>query len=195
MSGPEEVGRFYSPESVASTMMRMAKKRGLKQLRISGGEPTIGRNHLVQLLENLDDQKVAFVLETNGLLIGDDQNYAKELSKYPFVHVRVALKGCNEKEFVTLTGSKPEGFALQLKALEYLVKNRVECSPAVMISFSQNGSLKKLIQRIRKIEPSLIEKTELEKLILYPNVRKKINRYGLAYNSGYFPNNVPRALI
>jgi len=185
MFQPAHVGKFYSPEVVAKILVDMARKRNLKQLRISGGEPTIGKEHLLQLLDNLIGRPYLFILETNGILIGNDQQYSKELAKYPFLHVRVSLKGCNEKEFAMLTGAKPEGFILQLKALENLLKAGVSCHPAAMTSFSTKENLKELTKRLRGISPKLAEDLEIEELILYPSVKRRIEKYDLKYYSAY----------
>jgi len=190
MFKPAVIGEFYSPEQVARTLADMAKKRELAQLRVSGGEPTIGKEHLLQLLYNLEDRQLSFILETNGILIGNDIDYAKDLAKYPFLHVRVSLKGCNEKEFTMLTDAKPEGFRLQLKALENLVKAGVECHPAVMTSFSQENSLKQLIQRLESIGQKLRDNLETEELILYPSVKRKIRKHRLKWFRAYTPNGV-----
>ncbi len=48
---PEKFGDFYSPEEVAGKLVSIAKKKKLRQLRISGNEPTICRNHLISVLE------------------------------------------------------------------------------------------------------------------------------------------------
>ena len=190
MFKPAVIGEFYSPEQVARTLADMAKKRELAQLRVSGGEPTIGREHLLQLLYNLEDRQLSFILETNGILIGHDIDYAKDLAKYPFLHARVSLKGCNEKEFTMLTDAKPEGFKLQLKALENLVKAGIECHPAVMTSFSQENSLKQLIQRLGSIDQKLCDNLETEELILYPSVKRKILKHSLKWFRAYTPNGV-----
>jgi len=188
MFKPAVIGEFYSPEHVAETLAEMAKKRGLTQLRVSGGEPTIGKRHLLQLLSNLEDRQLSFILETNGILIGHDTDYAKDLAKYPFVHVRVSLKGCNEKEFTMLTDAKPEGFSLQLKALENLVNADVKCHPAVMTSFSQKKNLEQLTKQLGKIGPKLSGNLETEELILYPSVKRKILKHGLKWFRAYTPN-------
>jgi uncharacterized Fe-S cluster-containing radical SAM superfamily protein len=188
MFKPAVVGEFYNPESIAKTLAEMAKKQGLKQLRVSGGEPTMGKRHLLQMLDNLENRQLSFILETNGILIGYDINYAKDLAKYPFVHVRVSLKGCNEKEFAMLTDAKPEGFRLQLKALENLVKAGVGCHPAVMTSFSQEKNLEQLIQQLRGISRKLGDNLETEELILYPSVKRKILSHGLRWFRAYAPN-------
>jgi uncharacterized Fe-S cluster-containing radical SAM superfamily protein len=185
MFQPAHVGKFYSSETVAKILVDMASKRNLKQLRVSGGEPTVGREHLLQLLDSLEGQPYLFILETNGILIGNDRKYSKELAKYSSLHVRVSLKGCNEKEFVMLTGAKPEGFALQIKALENLLEAGVSCHPAAIASFSRKESLKELTERLRGIGPKLAEDLEIEELILYPSVKRRMEKYNLKYCSAY----------
>ncbi|MEM2780089.1 MAG: radical SAM protein [Candidatus Bathyarchaeia archaeon] len=118
MNRPHDVGTFYTPRKVAESLVSLAKKCRLDLLRLSGGEPTIGKQHLLDLLESLNGKEYRFILETNGIPIAYDESYAEDLAKYSFVHVRVSLKGCSEEEFALLTGAKPEGFKLQLKALE-----------------------------------------------------------------------------
>jgi len=195
MFQPAEIGRFYTPDVVAKILVDMARKSNLEQLRVSGGEPTIGKLHLLQLLDHLEGRGLRFILETNGILIGDDQKYAEDLAKHEFIHVRVCLKGCSENEFATLTGAQPEGFALQLQALENLVRADVKCHPAVMTSFSTKQSLKQLTEQLRRISPRLAEELEIEELILYASVKRKINKYGLKYYSAYTPEGVPQERI
>jgi uncharacterized Fe-S cluster-containing radical SAM superfamily protein len=195
MFQPVKVGRFYSPDVVAKILVKMARKRNLKQLRVSGGEPTIGKRHLLQLLDNLEGQGLLFILETNGILIGNDIEYAQDLSKYRFLHVRVSLKGCSEKEFAVLTGAKPEGFTLQLKALENLLREDVRCHPAVMISFSKKESVQQLAERLKITDSGLADDLEFEELILYPRVKRKIEEHHLKYHSAYAPDMIPQKRI
>ncbi len=195
MFRPVEVGKFYSPDVVAKILVKMARKRNLKQLRVSGGEPTIGKQHLLQILDNLEGQGLLFILETNGILIGNDIEYAQDLSKYRFLHVRVSLKGCSEKEFALLTGAKPEGFTLQLKALKNLLREDVRCHPAVMISFSTKESIQRLAERLKIIDSGLARDLEFEELILYPRVKRKMEGHHLKYYSVYTPDMVPRERV
>ena len=191
MFRPADVGRFYTPGKVAESLVALAKKRGLDLLRVSGGEPTLGKPHLLQLLDNLQGKGYRFILETNGIPIAYDGSYASSLSKYDFVHVRVSLKGCSEKEFAMLTGAKPEGFTLQLKALQNLRDVGVSCHPSVMASFSPRKGLQQLVRRLRQISPSLAEELEIEELILYPHVIRRVQKYRLKYYTAYSPERVP----
>ncbi|MGB9675868.1 MAG: radical SAM protein [Candidatus Bathyarchaeales archaeon] len=191
MLHPADVGRFYAPSKVAEGLVTLAKKCGLKLLRISGGEPTIGKPHLLNLLDALEGEGYRFILETNGILIAHDEDYAENLAKHKFIHVRVSLKGCCEEEFAKLTGAKPEGFTLQLKALQSLVENGVSCHPSVMSSFSTRQNLQALTRRLGQISPNLAEELEIEELILYPHVARRLQKYGLKHFKGYTPDKVP----
>lgn len=191
MFHPADVGRFYTSRKVVDSLAALAGKRGLDLLRVSGGEPTIGKNHLLQLLDTLQGKGYRFILETNGIPIAYDENYAIKLSKYNFMHVRVSLKGCNEEEFAMLTGAKPEGFTMQLKALQNLTDAGISCHPSVMVSFSSRRSLQILIQRLKQISPRLAEEMEIEELILYPHVVRRIKKHGLKYYTAYTPEGVP----
>ena len=78
----EKVGRFHSPEEVARNLVSIARKKGFQQVRISGNEPTLHQSHLLKVLQ-LIPKEIHFILETNGILIGHDPSYAKELSLFP----------------------------------------------------------------------------------------------------------------
>jgi uncharacterized Fe-S cluster-containing radical SAM superfamily protein len=192
---PEKVGIFHSPEQAFSALTSIAMKKGYTQVRLSGGEPTIGRAHLFGLLKLIDKTKYSFILETNGILIGHDKNYAQELEKFKNLHVRVSFKGANKEEFSYLTDAKHEFFNLQLKALENLLNANVSCHPSVMISFSKTESLESLKLKFREISEELAESIEIEELILYPHVVKRLEKKGIKWQSGYKPERVPKEYV
>jgi len=190
---PEKYGNYYTPEEVARRLVSIAKSRKYSQIRISGSEPTIGRGHLLRVLELIPEDYL-FILETNGILIGNDQTYAEGLSRFPNLYVRVSLKGTCEEEFSRLTGSVPEGFQLQIKALENLIKYKVEVHPACMTSFSPTENIRALRRRLRAISPAF-EDFEVEELILYPSVERRLRTLRVEYKTGYSPRNVPAEQI
>jgi uncharacterized Fe-S cluster-containing radical SAM superfamily protein len=79
---PEAHGRFYTPQQVFQNMLAKARATKVSQLRISGGEPTLCKNHLLQVLEFVEGSKFLFMLETNGILLGRDPGYAGELERF-----------------------------------------------------------------------------------------------------------------
>jgi uncharacterized Fe-S cluster-containing radical SAM superfamily protein len=90
----------------------------------------------------------------------------------------VSLKGATPEDFTRLTQANPEGFGYQLKALEYLVDEGVDCFPAVMANFSSQEEITKLRQRLKEIRPDF-EDFEEEELILYPFVEENLKRAGI----------------
>jgi uncharacterized Fe-S cluster-containing radical SAM superfamily protein len=113
-------------------------------------------------------------------LIGHDPSYAKDLSHFPNLYVRVSLKGACPEDFSRLTKAKSEGFEYPFKALEYLLKEGVDCFPAVMANFSSQEELKRLRRRLKEIRPDF-EDFEEEELILYPFVLDHIQKAGLPF--------------
>ena len=193
---PEKVGRFYTPEQVYHALKECAMKRGYRQIRISGNEPTIGRDHLLKVLELVEmDGLFDFILETNGILIGSDRDYARALSKFSKLHVRVSIKGTSEDEFSLLTGALPEQFNLQLQALRNLLDYGVSCHPAVMLSFSGREGHRRIRMRIAEIDPGLVDEIEEEYVFLYPHVIERLRRHGITPKPAYYPNEIPEDLI
>lgn len=190
---PEEHGKFYTPEEVAGRLVSIAKGGKLSQLRISGSEPTICRQHLIRVLELIPEDYL-FILETNGILIGNDQTYAEELSRFQNLCVRVSLKGTCEEEFSRLTGAMPEGFQLQIYALEHLMKYRVNVHPACMISFSLPENIIALRKRLKAINPAF-EDLEVEELILYPSIESRLKKLNVSYRTGHRPESIPAEQI
>jgi uncharacterized Fe-S cluster-containing radical SAM superfamily protein len=171
---PDKIGEFYYPEQVFRQLREVAQKKGYHQLRITGNEPTIGRKHLFEVLELVDQSDLRFILETNGILIGHDRDYAEQLSNFKNLHVRVSLKATNPEEFHRLTGAKPEAFNLQLKALKNLLNAEVSFNPALMMSFCSSKGIEQLRNELQKIDQNLFDILEEEYVILYPPVVERL---------------------
>jgi len=190
---PEEYGEFYTPEEVAKRLISIAQRKNVNQLRISGNEPTICREHLIRVLE-LIPKDYLFILETNGILIGSDESYAEELSKFLNLYVRVSFKGTCEEEFPRLTGAVPEGFQMQIKALENLMRYKVNVHPACMISFSSAENIRVLRKRLKALKHAFKD-FEVEELILYPSVEERLKKLKVNYRTGHSPKNIPAGQI
>ncbi len=189
LARPEAIGEFYTPGEVAERLIAIARKKGFDQVRLSGNEPTICREHLIGVLERIPPD-LTFILETNGIPIGCDVTYAGQLARFANLHVRVSLKGACEEDFSRLTGAVPEGFVLQLRAVENLYRAGVLVHAAVMTSFSTAEHLDTLRKRLAAIAPELSE-IEAEELALYGNVADRLKRAGIRYRSAYPPDKIP----
>lgn len=191
-----KVGTFFEPEEVYARLVQIAERRGYNLLRISGNEPTLTWQHLLRVLELLEeDGRFHFVLETNGITLGSDKGKARELSKFSRVHVRVSLKGTSEEEFHVLTGARPEFYAVQLNALKNLLDYGVSCNPAVMLSFSAPDSVGRLKERLAAIDPVLVREFEEEYVFLYRHVAEQLRRAGIKPRVAYTPECIPPELV
>jgi uncharacterized Fe-S cluster-containing radical SAM superfamily protein len=168
-------GKIYSPEFVADKLVKIARKNKFHQMRISGNEPTLNREHLLNLLAAVPSH-YHFILETNGILLGSDRSYCHDLARFSNLHVRVSFKGCNGAEFEHLTGMEANGFNLQLFALENLLDEGVSCHPAVVSYFSKPATIKSLRLNLESIDPSF-RFFENEQLILYPAIEERLRRF------------------
>lgn len=186
---PEAFGRFYPPSEVARQLVGIARRKSFRRVRISGNEPTLCREHLIQVLE-LIPEDLLFILETNGILIGADETYARDLARFTNLYVRVSFKGATEEEFSLLTGAEPQSFSLQLAGVEHLFRAGVPVQPAVMSSFSPPEHIRSLQERLGEIHSKLKE-VEIEELVLYGEVAKRIEQAKLKLRTAYPPGRIP----
>ena len=173
---PEKIGKFYSSEKVASRLIGIARKKGYQQVRITGNEPTLCKYHLLEVI-SLIPKDLLFILETNGILI--DEKFAKDLSKFKNLQVRVSLKGSNEKMFSLITNAEPEFFEYQLKTLKNLVDNNISCSAAIMVDLYSKEEILEIREKLYLIHPSLARDLEFESLIMYPFVLENLEKRGI----------------
>lgn len=192
-------GEFYTPRQVFEKLIDIASSKGYKYLRLSGGEPTISWSHLMEVLKLIEETRYMFILETNGILIGYSDRYAKDLANLNNIVVRVSFKGTSAEEFHMLTGAEPQFYELQFKALENLMENGMKPGedfyPAIMLSFTTDENYKLFKKRLSSIHTVLVESIDEEYVILYPHVAEILNRYRLKPKVVVKPNNVPEFMI
>ena len=172
---PYSTGRFYTPQQVFSALQKSAKRNGNKLISASASEGTLGKEHLFELLDLVDKSDLIYILETNGMTLGNDPGFARQLSKYKNLHVRVSIKGSTKEEYVQLTGAMSSSYELPYKALENLIDAGVSCNACIMISFSSPDNIKKAEQKLELIRPGLLKSLEKEHITLFPKVRKRLN--------------------
>lgn len=143
---PEFFGEFYSPKKIASKLFNAAEK-GIKasgweafkhlkvnKLRLSGCEPTIGKEHLLSVLSYVMDSKYPlFILETNGIILGFNKNYVKKLTEFrDKLYVRVSFKAATPEGFTKRTGALGKYYELPFKALKHLLDEGIYARAVAM---------------------------------------------------------------
>jgi uncharacterized Fe-S cluster-containing radical SAM superfamily protein len=175
---PDIFGEFYSPKTVAEKLFKAAEAgitspgwerfRGLKveKLRLSGSEPTLAKNHLVPILRYVMESKYPlFILETNGILIGNDTSYAGQLAEFKKkLYVRVSFKAATSEGFTQRTGAMGQFYELPFKALKHLLDEGINARAAAMTDAQvmPKEERRMLIAKLDEIDPSANYSTTLE---------------------------------
>jgi len=163
---PERFGQFCSPQEAFNRLREAAKKRSVNKLRISGAEPTLGKNHLLSLLEFVEQSEFPlFILETNGILFGVDRDYVNKISTFTKVHVRVSLKAGTPEDFTKKTGAKPDAFEIPFQAIRNLIDCNVSFHIAAMSAdprIMTPNERQSLLQKLVEIDPRLLRNLEEE---------------------------------
>lgn len=186
------VGSYELPQNVVEKLLSIARAKGYKVIRLSGGEPTLCFNHLVQVISLFGywrSKEEVFILETNGLLLGLSEDLSAKLKPYDrFLVVRVSLKGCTEEDFKMLTGLDSSIYDNQIKAIENLSINNIPYIVAVPVSLCSKQGFSKLLKILsRRIGEHVLSALEQEVLILYPSIVKDICRKNLKPWIAYDP--------
>lgn len=170
---PEVYGSFYTHEEAFINLMNEAMKKGLKKMRLSGGEPTLCREHLISLLELIENSQVKlFVLETNGLTFGMDKSYVRKIGEFRKVHVRLCIKAGTPEDFTKKTGCKSDAFDIPFNGIRNLLDEGVSFHVAAMSAdprFMDKTEREKMLKKLIEIHPSLPKILEEEVVDLYPH--------------------------
>ena len=176
---PQKTGKFYTPQQVFDGLAKSARKHGHTIISASASEGTIGREHLMQLLDLVEESEFVYVLETNGMILGNDPEYAQALAKYKKLHVRVSIKGDNPELYHELTGAHPDSYELPYKALSHLIEAGVSCNACLMSSFSDEEGIKRVKGKLIDVHPGILKSLEIEKITMFPKVAMRLSNKGI----------------
>lgn len=179
---PEELGEFYTPEEAFRNIKAAAHKFGMHKLRISGAEPTLGKEHLLGLLELVERSEFPlFILETNGVYFGHDKDYARAVAEFEKPHIRVGLKAGTPEGFTERTGAQAESFELPFKGIQNLLDAGASFHVASMSAdprFMDEDERKKLIKKLYEINPMLVDNLEEEVVDPYKTTIERLRYAG-----------------
>lgn len=192
---PERFGGFYSPRELAQSLFKAAEEgitapgwerfRHLKveKLRISGCEPTLAKEHLLDVLRHVMTSNYSlFILETNGVLLGYDRSYVKQLAEFrDKLYVRVSFKAATPESFTMRTGAIGESYELPFKALRFLVDEGIYSRAAAMTDPNVMAEEERriLINMLDEIDPSANYSATLEEEQIdgYDTTIKRLRAY------------------
>ena len=176
---PKKTGRFYSPQQVFDGLAKNARKYRHKLISASASEGTIGREHLFQLLDIVEQSEFVYILETNGMTLGADPAFCEQLARYKRLHVRVSIKGASSEEYYELTGARPDSYWLPYRAMKHLIDAGVSCNACLMASFSTDEGIENVKRELARVHPGILKSLEVETITLFPKVAERLEKYGL----------------
>jgi uncharacterized Fe-S cluster-containing radical SAM superfamily protein len=182
-------GVLLAPWEAAGRLAAEARGRPRARVaRLTGGEPTIGWRHLLEMVPRLLRllPHVVFVVETNGILIGSGRVEPGELVEKAGrgrVFFRVSIKAATPEWFERLTGAAAWAHELQLRALERLAEEGLEPGvdyrPALILGFEPPQAVARLLERLASIDPRLPSVLEPEPVKVYPHVERMLRARGV----------------
>ena len=90
-------------ENAVLTVLDLAKKYKIKQVRFTGGEPLLEPKRLQVFLDACGDSFERLVLNTNGSLLGENFYWLKNYRKQ--IVLKISLDTLDEKHFNVLTNT------------------------------------------------------------------------------------------
>jgi len=152
-------------------------------LRISGAEPTLGKSHLLGLLAKVESSPFRLlILETNGILIGANPDYARQIARFKKVHTRVSLKAGTPDAFTSKTGAKPESFEMPFQGIANLLKAGASFHVAAMTADPRivtKQERQSLLERLASIHPVLADNLKEEVVDPYHTTLKRLQHAGI----------------
>lgn len=187
---PERFGTFFSPRQTAQELFRAAREGivysdywrrripRINKLRLSGCEPTIGKEHLLAVLGFVKTSEYPlFILETNGILLGHDKDYVRRLARFrDILYVRVSFKAATPEGFTIRTGALGEYYELPFTALERLLDEGIHARAAAMTDpgVMPGDERKILIEKLSGIDPRYRRELEEEVIDAYDTTVKRL---------------------
>ena len=188
---PEKYGEFYSPSQVYSKLKDIMKVQGLRRARISGAEPTLCPDHICGVLDLVHRDRNdfdLFVIETNGVVLSQEDGLAERLSQYAsrardsdtVGHVRLSIRGGQPEPFEEKTGCSTEFMELPFIAVERLWNAGVSFHVAVVVDprFTTEEEKQTIYKKLADIHPSIRDGVEEELLDPYPHALVRLRAVG-----------------
>jgi uncharacterized Fe-S cluster-containing radical SAM superfamily protein len=180
---PEDMGKFHTSEEAFGKLMATARDKRVRKARISGAEPTLCRKHLIGLLELVEGSDLdLFVLETNGILLGHDRSYARELARFTKPYVRVSIKAGTPEGFQERTGAVGEAFELPFRAVEHLHEEGADFHVAAMTDprIMDDTEREEILRRLASVHRRYALRLEEEIIDPYKTAVRRLGYRGVS---------------
>ncbi|MBC7100655.1 MAG: radical SAM protein [Methanobacteriales archaeon] len=120
-----------------------------EEILITGGEPTLDRDYLIELISKLNFAHI--ILETNAYLL--DEEYIKELVEAGVKEFMVDLKAIDDKKHKWYTGFSNKKILKNIKTIQENAK--IVIKTLYIPGFVEEDEIKKIAKYIASINPQI----------------------------------------
>lgn len=164
-------GTFYTPDEVIEELLGIAEGHNCTSARITGMEPVMGDDHLIEVAQRLDDHGMDLRIDTNGMLL--DHEYLRRLEDACDLSIRLSFKGHDPQSFEKLAGVHRSWFMNQVRA--FLACHDSDVKTQYVLAGVYDGEDRdQLADWLPAEDPAI----EVEKLRLCPQNREHLEDAG-----------------
>ncbi len=180
------LGKFFSAKEIIDYFLsaKEKSKEPMNVVRISGGNPTIVPEIIIDIYQEIKNQNLDVYLWIDSNLsttkyLENLKNDLKNIFNQKNVGVVGCFKGTCEKDFSILTGAEPQFYESQFKTAEWFLGQGTDFYvylPALIYENNIEEKLKNFIERLRKLNKNLPLRVEVLEIIDYPGAKLNFER-------------------
>ena len=182
----QKLGKFFTAKEIIDYFLsaKEKSKEPMNIIRISGGNPTIVPEIIIDIYQEIKNQNLDVYLWIDSNLSTTKylENLKKDL-KNIFIQKNVGVVGCFkgscEKDFSILTGAEPKFYQSQFETAEWFLGQGTDFYvylPALVYEDNIEEKLKNFIERLRNLNKNLPLRVEILEILDYPGAKLNFER-------------------
>jgi len=178
-------GRYFSAKEMIDSFLSAKKKskEAMKVVRISGGNPTIVPEIIIDVFGEMENRGMDDYLWIDTNLSTD--RYLKDLKglgkvlKSKNVGVVGCFKGTCKEDFTIITGAEPGSYDRQFRTAKWFLNQSTDFYvylPALVYDDKVKEKLEGFIKKLRELHRNLPLRTEMLEILDYPGAKMNFER-------------------
>ena len=181
-----KLGKYFSAEEIINhfLMARENSKEPMNIIRISGGNPTIVPEIIINIYKEIKNRRLNVYLWIDSNLstpkyledLGDE---IKNILKQKNVGVVGCFKGTCKEDFAIIAGAESKYYKKQFETVKWFIDCKTDFYvylPALVYGNNIEEKLKTFIERLRKLNKNLPLRVEVLAIIDYPWAKLNMDR-------------------
>ena len=181
-----ELGRYFSVKEIISFFLsaKQKSKEPMNVIRISGGNPTIVPEIIVDVYNEIKNQNLDVYLWIDSNLstvkyLEALKDNLKDIFNQKNVGVVGCFKGICKEDFSLLTGAEPEYYQRQFETAKWFLQHRTDFYvylPALVYKNNIEEKLSIFVEKLKELDKNLPLRVEVLEIIDYPGAKLNFER-------------------